>query len=378
MDKHLHVISFDVPLPANYGGVIDVYYKLKALASLGVKIHLHCFEYGRKEAPELEEVCEEVFYYHRSTTRGYLFRRRPFIVVTRSSELLVQQLLKDDYPILFEGLHACYHLADERLMNRFKIVRTHNIEHDYYRSLAKVEKQVFKKYYFLNEAVKLQRFERTICNAQLVAAISKADTKYLDSKYPNVNHVSAFHPNDRVDIATGMGKFCLYHGSLEIGENNEAALHLVRNIFSKIDIPLIIAGKKPSQELKQEVVKYQNIEIKTGLNTEEIHQLIKDAQINVLPTFQATGIKLKLLAALYMGRHCLVNSFMVENTGLESLCRVEDTDRRFTQALESLFVEEFNGNSREKREEILNQRFCNSVNAKKLYTLIFNSSITEK
>ena len=43
--KHLHVISFDVPVPANYGGVIDVYYKLKALHLQGVKIHLHCFEY---------------------------------------------------------------------------------------------------------------------------------------------------------------------------------------------------------------------------------------------------------------------------------------------------------------------------------------------
>lgn len=378
MDRHLHVISFDVPLPANYGGVIDVFYKLKALASLGVKIHLHCFEYGRKEAQGLEDVCEEVFYYHRNTTRGYLFRRRPFIAVTRSSEQLVQRLLKDDYPILFEGLHTCYHLPDERLMNRFKIVRTHNIEHDYYRSLAKVEKQVFKKYYFLNEAVKLERFERTLCNAQFIAAISKADTAYLDSRYPNVNHVSAFHPNSKVEIEEGMGKYCLYHGSLEVGENNEAALHLIRNIFSKIDVPLIIAGNKPSQELKDEVSHYQNIEIRTGLDTEGIHQLIREAQINVLPTFQATGIKLKLLAALYMGRHCLVNSFMVENTGLESLCRVEDTDKRYAQAVQSLFVEEFNGNSREKREAILNQHFCNLVNAKKLHELIFESSIGVK
>lgn len=371
MSKHLHVIAFDVPLPANYGGVIDVFYKLKALASQGVKIHLHCYEYGRKQAPELEQYCEEVFYYHRKTTRGYLFRRRPFIAVTRSSEELVQRLLKDDHPILFEGLHTCYHLEDERLSGRFKIVRTHNIEHDYYRNLAEVEKDFFKKYYFLNEAVKLERFERTLCNAQLIAAISRADAAYLDPKYPNVQHVSAFHPNDKVEISEGMGTFCLYHGSLEIGENNEAALYLVNRIFSKIDVPLIIAGNKPSQELKLAVAKYSNVEIRSNLNTEDIHQLIKDAQINVLPTFQATGIKLKLLAALYMGRHCLVNSFMVENTGLESLCRVENTDKQFAEAVQALFSEEFNGNSVERREEILNARFCNKVNAEKLYSLIF-------
>ncbi len=31
-DKYLHIISFDIPYPPNYGGVIDVFYKLKALA----------------------------------------------------------------------------------------------------------------------------------------------------------------------------------------------------------------------------------------------------------------------------------------------------------------------------------------------------------
>ena len=30
-ENHLHIISFDVPYPANYGGVIDVFYRVKAL-----------------------------------------------------------------------------------------------------------------------------------------------------------------------------------------------------------------------------------------------------------------------------------------------------------------------------------------------------------
>lgn len=372
MAKQLHVISFDVPLPANYGGVIDVYYKLRALAALGVKIHLHCFEYGRKPAPELEEICHRVYYYHRSTTRSYLFRRKPFIAVTRSSEELVKRLLKDDHPILFEGLHCCYHLADERLEHRFKIVRTHNIEHEYYRSLATIEKDFFKKYYFLNEVSKLERFEHIICNAQVIAAISKPDADQLASKYSNVSHVSAFHPNDKVDIAAGRGSYCLYHGNLEVGENNEAALYLIQKVFSKIDTPLIIAGNRPSAELKEAAAQRPNVELRVGLNTDEIHQLIREAQINVLPTFQATGIKLKLLAALYMGRHCLVNSFMVENTGLESLCRVENSDKRFAEAVKSLFEEEFNGTGRARREQILNERFCNRVNALHLHDLIFN------
>lgn len=374
MDKHLHVISFDVPFPANYGGVIDVYYKIKSLADLGVKIHLHCFEYGRKEAAELEEICEEVHYYHRKTTRSYLFRRKPFIAVTRTSEELMERLLEDNYPILFEGLHTCYHLSDERLIDRFKIVRTHNIEHDYYANLASVEKDLFKKYYFLSEVAKLERFERIICNAQLVAAISKADSEYLDSKYPNVQHISAFHPNGKVKIKSGKGKFCLYHGNLEVGENNQAALYLVEKVFSELNVPLIIAGNKPSRELKEEVAKQSNVELKIGLSTEEIHQLIAEAQINVLPTFQATGIKLKLLAALYTGRHCIVNSPMVENTGLESLCVVENSEQRFKQAVEKYFEREFETDQVSMREQVLHSRFCNRVSAEKLVSHIYRNA----
>ena len=28
---HLHIVSFNVPWPADYGGVIDVYYRIKAV-----------------------------------------------------------------------------------------------------------------------------------------------------------------------------------------------------------------------------------------------------------------------------------------------------------------------------------------------------------
>ena len=35
-DKHLHIVSFSIPYPANYGGVIDVFYKLVALHKAGI------------------------------------------------------------------------------------------------------------------------------------------------------------------------------------------------------------------------------------------------------------------------------------------------------------------------------------------------------
>ena len=61
-DLHLHIISFDIPWPANYGGVIDVFYKAKALSEKGVKVHLHCFQYGRKPNPFLENMFHKFYF----------------------------------------------------------------------------------------------------------------------------------------------------------------------------------------------------------------------------------------------------------------------------------------------------------------------------
>ncbi|MEP7128815.1 MAG: mannosyltransferase, partial [Chitinophagales bacterium] len=65
MNNLLHIISFNVPYPPDYGGVMDVFYKIKALHDSGIKIKLHCFEYGRKESDVLNQLCDEVFYYKR-------------------------------------------------------------------------------------------------------------------------------------------------------------------------------------------------------------------------------------------------------------------------------------------------------------------------
>jgi hypothetical protein len=380
--QHLHIISFDVPYPADYGGVIDVFYKIKSLHEQGIKVHLHCFEYGRKEALNLESICEKVYYYKRKMSKSKLFNSLPFVVVTRASENLMTNLLQDNYPILFEGLHCCYHLNDERLQNRLLIVRTHNIEHDYYRNLEKVEKSFFKRIYFKMEAGKLETFERVLNKANSIAAISPADASELAQRYKNVFHITAFHPNEKVKIKEGKGKFCLYHGNLEVGENNEAALYLVNEVFSQIEIPLIIAGRKPSAELAAAVANYSHIQLKGNINTQEIDELIADAQINVLPTFQATGIKLKLLAALFAGRHCIVNSPMVANTGLEHCCSVKDDPEDMTKEIIRLFEIPFKMEEKQKRETILSENFSNTINVKKLIKLIespnfINTSATE-
>jgi len=369
-NNHLHIVCFDIPLPANYGGVIDIFYKIKALSGAGIKIHLHCYKYGREESEELLEFCDEVFYYKRNVSKSGLFHSLPYIIQSRSNNTLLERLAKDEYPILFEGLHTCYFLDHPKLTNRLKFVRAHNVEHEYYENLAKVERNIFKKYYFSNEANKLKRFEQLLAKAEKVFAISKNDTKHFESQFSNAFYLPAFHPNELVTSKEGVGNYVLYHGNLAIGENDEAARYLINNVFNDLDIPFVICGSNPSSGLIKDAAKHSNIRIDADISTEEIHKLISEAQINILPTFQPTGIKLKLLSALFNGRHCIVNTPMVKNTGLESLCIVADDPQSIKLEVLKIFEISFSDQEIRIRSNILNEDFSNKKSAKILLSLI--------
>jgi hypothetical protein len=367
---HIHVIAFDIPLPADYGGVMDVFYKIKAMHSLGVKIHLHCFKYGRSELTELDAICEKVYYYERKLKKQYLFSRLPFIVASRTDESLLQRLLQDEYPILFEGLHTCSFLNDKRIENRLKIVRMHNVEHEYYMELAQAEEFGLKKIYFQQESIKLKEFEKILTHANYILAISEGDKEKLNKKYKHVLHVGAFHPNKEVNIISGIGHYCLYHGNLSVNENSMMAMMLAEKIFSRVNTPLIIAGKNPTEKLKRAIEKFKNIELKPNPDDNEMLSLIKNAQINILPAAQSSGIKLKLLNALFNGRHCVVNDKMVLNTGLAELCVVKNTADEMLESIIELMHHPINNNQIANREKTLLLNHFNNSNAKKILDLL--------
>ena len=53
-ERHLHIITHDVPWPADFGGVMDLFYKIKTLYQSGVKIYLHCFINNRPQQEALK------------------------------------------------------------------------------------------------------------------------------------------------------------------------------------------------------------------------------------------------------------------------------------------------------------------------------------
>lgn len=371
-ERHLHIVSFNVPYPPNYGGVIDVFYKIKALSEAGIKVHLHTFHYGREEASSLDDICHKVSYYPRAKFYQAIYSRVPYIVGSRQSDSLLSNLVEDDHPILFEGLHTCFYLSHPSIKNRLRIVRMHNIEWDYYNSLGKAERNFFRKFYFFSESKKLKQYEEVLKDADIIFGISPNDTEYLSDHFDNVHYLPAFHSNTLITSKPGRGGYALYHGNLSVQENNQAAMYLTRKIFSGLEYPLKIAGSRPLSTLVKDVNANPNYELIADPDDHKMAELIGQAHINVLPTFQATGIKLKVLNALFNGRFCVVNKEMVAQTGLEDLCYVASSAEEMREMIDSLFDKEFTAEELEKRKEVLVNKFSNSANAQHLIELVYS------
>ncbi len=371
-EKYLHIVTHDVPWPADFGGVIDLFYKLRTLHQNGIKIYLHCYTNNRKPQKELENYCEKVFYYKRQKNLLHFSFGLPFIVSSRKSHSLLRNLQKDNHPILLEGIHCTYQLYEGKLNDRKVLLRLHNAEFEYYHHLALHEKNPVKKFYFYHESKLLKKYENKIAKSCTIIAVSDHDLAIYKAMFDadKISYLPVFLPYTSVEGKEGKGCFCLYHANLSINENEEAAIWLLQNIFNGLDIPFVIAGKNPSQKLTFLAEANTNVCLIANPSDKDLDDLIAKAQINVLPSFNNTGVKLKLLNALFNGRHCLVNKAGVEGSGLYKFCSIAEDENDFKSAIKQLYTTTYTKEECFKRDQLLTL-YDNQKNAEKIITLIW-------
>lgn len=353
-----------------------MFYKLPALQAEGVKIHLHCFDNGRGKQEELDKYCEEVFYYPRNKGHKGIATNLPYIVSSRKNDTLLDNLLKDEYPIFMEGVHCTYLTTDKRFSKRRKFVRIHNVEHDYYRQLYKCSTALFKKMYYLWESKLLKKYEQQLVkNATAFWSVTEKDADYYRNELhcSTMDYLPLFLPPWSVNAKLGMGNYCLYHGDLSVAANDYAVKWLIEKVFHDTDLPIVVAGKNPSKSLEDIIHENENACIVANPTAKEMQDMIAKAHINILPCFNDTGIKIKLLNALYNGRHCVVNKAMVSGTQLGDLCHIVETPEAFKERIAQLFHQPFTEQEIDTRKIFLNAHFNNQKSAKQMVKWIWET-----
>ncbi len=372
MTNHsLHIISFDNPFPPCYGGVIDVFYKIKALHSTGIAIHLHCFvDEIPSEYNELKNYTAAVFFYKRKLKILAHLQCKPFSVKSRFSKELITRLNEDNFPILFEGLQTTAILNTLDNKSRKLFLRLHNNEAKYYKGIAVSEQNYFKKWIYFVESLKYKQYQKTVFFAfDKIFSLSEIENREVNQISNNSLYIPVFHGNETVKQLSDFGEFALYHGDLRISDNQRAVTFLI-SIFKELpDYKFIIASKSIGKNIEKQINNCSNISFFHANNHDDLEKLFQKAQLHVLYSFQQSGTKLKVINALFNGRHCLINSKMVDNSSIVELCSVADEREVYKEKIKHLIREPYQ--HYENRLVILNSLLNDVENAKNISKSIF-------
>ncbi len=326
-EKILHIISLEVPYPLLHGGRYDLYYKLVALWEQGISIHLHCFGTRNSDHHQMEKFCLSISYYPRTEGwKGFSFSL-PYIVSSRRSEALIENLLNDNHPVLMEGIHCTFILNHPGFSKRKTILRLHNVESVYYEKLYQTSSSLTRKCYYKIESVLLRRYEKQVAQkVSLILAVSDQDANEYEHSFGThrIETLPVFIRFPALEYSGRSEYKCLYHGNLAVPENEAAVRFLLTEVFVNIDIPLVVAGRNPSSKLRSWLRNYPAVTLVANPTEEQLEQLLSKAEVNILPSFNATGVKIKLMHALYSGRQCITNTQGIRGSGLDPWCVILD------------------------------------------------------
>jgi hypothetical protein len=219
----------------------------------------------------------------------------------------------------------------------------------------------------------LKKYEEKISSKATFIGVALEDIAFYEKEFraKYTHYLPVFIPYNSVNSKEGKGNYCLYNGNLSVAENEAAVAWLLRNVFDNLTIPLIVAGKNPSQKIARLAHRNSNVRLVANPSGREMQELISEAHVNILPSFNSTGIKIKLINAVFNGRHCVVNAAAVAGSGLEKVCCIAGDSNSFKETIISLFQNSFTEKNILFRAEILSKLYNNEVNARLLIQWIY-------
>lgn len=373
--KVLHLVSFDVPFPPDYGGASSVFQLLNLLQTNGIHVILHVYTYrDRKVTEKLKELCFRVYEYKRILGFSKQLSFIPYIVNSRNAPELLNNLAADQHPVLFEGIHTTKYLTQLLKYKNNLFLRAHNYESAYYAKLAHFEHSFFRKLYFKLESFRLKPYEA------LIAAKVKTVFCFTDKDASTFNSFGAktmiFNPNILnipLDIKEGRGTYLLIHANLSINDNVHSSLQLIKQIAPGNGINIKVAGKNPTPYLIEEISKYQNVEIIPNPSEKDLITLLQNAHIHLCFSEISEGFKIRVRTVLQYGRFILSNNAFCEDKAIQEMMIMENDLSKWPMLIVELMQRTFDNNAINSRQDLLN-KLPKGHDVKELIDIVFEKA----
>jgi len=305
-----------IPFPTSDGESVAIWDMTMACLAKNTKIHLICLQTDKQQNINGINFQHKNFSYsivkHQTKIVWIyliffdLFSRTPYIAhrfVKKNIIPIIRNLISDFKPdiVHIESLYMAWLLP--HLSGVKKIVRTHNIEADIWKSRAENEQNVFKKIYFHFLSKKLRKYEiRALSFADSIICISDNEKEYFQQKTRN-RIIISLPTSIKIPPPKTEQKpnNYLFFGALDWFPNIDALNWLITKVWplmlaQNADAKLHIGGKNANEKDINFWKSFSNVNFHGEI--EHIENFYQNGSIMLVPLFTGSGIRIKILEAL--------------------------------------------------------------------------------
>lgn len=260
-----------------------------------------------------------------------LFSRTPYIAERfniKAFRTALQALLKEEsFDIIqIEGPYLFHYLDHIRKESSARIaLRAHNAEHLIWKMMAIREKASLKRWYLRNLARRLHTYEMRVANSvDYLIPISDQDKTYfslLGANTPMLTIPTGLNLEEYPLTEIRSNPTLFYIGALDWMPNQEGLRWFIDHVFELLleempGIRLHVAGRNaPLSFLKK--MDHPNIDYHGEV--ENARSFMKTFGIMIAPLFSGSGIRIKILEAMALGRPVVTTSTGIEGIPAKNL-----------------------------------------------------------
>ncbi len=343
------------PYPLNDGESIAVSFLSKGLAELGHSVDLLSMNTS-KHYTKIAEVEDDIPYFNQINTVDIdnrlkvshaffnLFSKKSYHVVrfeSRAYRKRLEEILQNNrYDIVqLETPYLALYLDTIRKYSDAKVVlRAHNIEHEIWERVSQNEASLAKKKYLELCTRRLKKFELEKMNQfDFLAAITQRDFDAFNALgykkegciLPVGLDIKEYEPHYRNNKQISL----CFIGSLDWMPNTHGLSWFIENVWPEIHrlnpkIQFHIAGKNPGDRITN--LRRKNIvihgEVPNAIDFINRHDIL------VVPLFSGSGMRVKILEGMALGKTIITTGIGVEGIEAENgkHILVADTKEQFT------------------------------------------------
>lgn len=350
--KNILILSHKPPYPKLDGGCIAIAQILEALLEQGHRVTFLCIETDKHPSGKNKEHknlnYQSVYVDTRINIFGALknlLRKRSYILSRFNQTVFDKELrhiLQSDSfdTIIFESLFTSAYLDTvKELSTAKKIYRSHNIEYLIWEAQRDHSTNRLLKKYLRQQARRLKKEEMKFWNSiESIASISSSDSAHI-TKYcsATINTLSLYIENRHLEQTDTASKIDFFHlGAMDWAPNQEAIYWLLNEVWPELQktensAEIHIAGKGMPKNLINRKQKgyFNHHEVINAL------QFISEHKVMLVPLFSGSGIRVKIIEGMAMGKCIISTSIGVEGIPCvhEKNILIANTKKEFIEAM---------------------------------------------